>query len=75
VGPGGAQANVALAAGAPLALAGHMGGATAEASMISVANIEGHMRASSLRRIAEMAERNPEETLAIIRGWMAREAG
>jgi len=75
VGPGGAQANVALAAGAPLALAGHMGGATEEESMISVANIEGHMRASSLRRIAEMAERNPEETLAIIRGWMAREAG
>jgi len=43
-------------------------------SMVNVANIEGQVRAASLRRIAEMVEKNPEETLAIMRGWMARES-
>lgn len=44
-------------------------------SMINVVNVEGQIRASSMRRVAEMAATNPEETLTIIRGWMAREAG
>jgi flagellar M-ring protein FliF len=40
---------------------------------VNLANVEGQVRATSLRRIAEMAEKSPEETLAIMRGWMARE--
>jgi flagellar M-ring protein FliF len=44
-------------------------------SMVNVAQIEGQIRASSIRRIAEMAERHPDETLSIVRGWMAQEAG
>jgi flagellar M-ring protein FliF len=42
-------------------------------SMVNIAQIEGQMRASSLRRIGELAEKHPEETLSIVRGWMVQE--
>ena len=42
-------------------------------SMVNIAQIEGQMRASSLRRIGELVEKHPEETLSIIRGWMVQE--
>jgi flagellar M-ring protein FliF len=42
-------------------------------SMVKIAQIEGQMRASSLRRISELAEKHPDETLAIVRGWMVQE--
>lgn len=43
-------------------------------SMVSIANIEGQLRASSMRRIAELVDKNPDETLAVVRGWMAEES-
>ncbi|MDE2516165.1 MAG: flagellar M-ring protein FliF [Rhodospirillales bacterium] len=43
-------------------------------SMVQLAQIEGAMRASSLRRIADLVDKHPEETVAIMRGWMAQEA-
>lgn len=48
-------------------------GLLADESMVNLANIEGQMRASSLRRLGDLVERHPEETLAIMRGWMAQE--
>lgn len=42
-------------------------------SMVNIAQIEGQMRASSLRRIGELVEKHPEETLVIMRGWMMQE--
>ena len=72
-GPGDAMA--ALRGGARLAASGQSAGLLADESMVNVMNIEGQIRASSLRRIVEIAETSPEETLAIIRGWIAREAG
>jgi flagellar M-ring protein FliF len=44
-------------------------------SMVNIAQIEGQMRASSLRRITELVEKHPEETLSIVRGWMVQENG
>jgi len=55
--------------------AGSGAGLLEDESMVNVANVEGQVRAASLRRIADIAEKNPEETLAIMRGWMARENG
>ena len=60
------------------ALTGLTSGALAAAqledeSMISLNQIEGQMRASSLRRITELVEKHPEETLSIVRGWMVQE--
>lgn len=42
-------------------------------SMVNIAQIEGQMRASSLRRIGELVDKHPEETLSIVRGWMVQE--
>lgn len=39
-------------------------------SMISLSNIEGQMRASSIRKLNELVDRHPEETVTIVRGWM-----
>ena len=58
----------AMAAGAPPPL-------LEDESMVNIAQIEGQMRASSLRRIAELVEKHPEETLSIVRGWMVQENG
>lgn len=44
-------------------------------SMVNIAQIEGQMRASSLRKITELVEKHPEETLSIVRGWMVQENG
>lgn len=44
-------------------------------SMVNIAQIEGQMRASSLRKISELVEKHPEETLSIVRGWMVQESG
>ena len=43
--------------------------------LITVAQIEGQMRASSMRRVAQLVERHPDETLAIVRNWMGQERG
>ena len=42
-------------------------------SMVNIAQVEGQMRASSLRKISELVEKHPEETLSIMRGWMVQE--
>jgi flagellar M-ring protein FliF len=42
-------------------------------SMVNIAQIEGQMRASSLRRITQIVEKHPDETLSIVRGWMVQE--
>ncbi|MSP01485.1 MAG: flagellar M-ring protein FliF [Acetobacteraceae bacterium] len=44
-------------------------------SMISLSQIEGQMRASSLRKLADIVAKHPDETLTIMRGWMAQENG
>lgn len=38
--------------------------------MINIAQVEGRVRASSLRRIGEIVEKHPEEAVAILRGWL-----
>ena len=84
--PGVAQAALAGPAGAALgpgnavAAALSRGGGPAlpmleDESMVNIAQIEGQMRASSLRRLTELVEKHPEETLSIMRGWMAQENG
>ncbi len=47
--------------------------AFADGSMVNVANIEGMMRASSIRRIGDLVVKHPEETLSIVRNWLTQE--
>ena len=68
--------GVSLAA--PMRLAGAAGGngqaMLTDESMVNMANVEGQLRASSLRKLSEMVEKHPEESLAIMRGWLTAEA-
>ncbi|HEX4260746.1 MAG TPA: flagellar M-ring protein FliF, partial [Acetobacteraceae bacterium] len=43
--------------------------------LIEIANVEGQLRASSIRRIADMVEKHPDESLSIVRSWMLQEGG
>ena len=46
----------------------------AAASAIDVATIQGQVHAQSVHRVGELAERNPNETVAIIRQWLTEPA-
>lgn len=43
-------------------------------SMIDISQVEGRVRASSLRKIAEIVDRHPEEALSVLRGWLSQES-
>ncbi|MFC7473214.1 flagellar basal-body MS-ring/collar protein FliF [Dankookia sp. GCM10030260] len=75
--PGGPEEVAALAAGTaaggggalppgadPAALPG------AEESMVSLAHVQGQMRASSLNALSQMVQRHPDESLAVLRRWL-----
>ena len=42
--------------------------------MIDVAQVQGQVHAQSVHRVGELAERNPNETAAIIRQWLSEDA-
>ena len=44
-------------------------------SMAGIGNVDGQLRASALRRLTEMVERHPEESLTIMRAWMQQGHG
>ncbi|MBS0558620.1 MAG: flagellar M-ring protein FliF [Proteobacteria bacterium] len=44
-------------------------------TLVHVAQFEGQMRASSLRRISTLVERHPEEALGVVRNWLAQGHG
>ncbi|MGY8677430.1 flagellar basal-body MS-ring/collar protein FliF [Bradyrhizobium sp. UFLA05-153] len=46
----------------------------ATASAIDVATVQGQVHAQSVHRVGELAERNPNETVAIIRQWLSEPA-
>jgi flagellar biosynthesis/type III secretory pathway M-ring protein FliF/YscJ len=73
-GPGGTAAGDApgLGRSPTLALAGP-GSAAEDESMVSLGSIEGAVRASSLRAVATLVDKNPEESLAVMRSWMVKE--
>jgi flagellar M-ring protein FliF len=42
--------------------------------MVDVARIDGKVRASALKKIEEIVERHPEETIGILRQWMSEDS-
>jgi flagellar M-ring protein FliF len=44
------------------------------ANLIDVAQVQGQVHAQSVHRVGELAERNPNETAAIIRQWLSEPA-
>ncbi|WP_439815536.1 flagellar basal-body MS-ring/collar protein FliF [Zavarzinia sp. CC-PAN008] len=80
MGPDGQKA-LAGPDGAPLALPNGTPGVPDLANpiseieaMINMANVEGQVKASSLKKIGEIVQKHPEEAIAIMRNWMYREA-
>jgi flagellar M-ring protein FliF len=43
-------------------------------SMIDIAQVQGQVHAQSVHRVGELAERNPNETAAIVRAWLSEPA-
>ncbi len=42
--------------------------------MIDIDRVDGRVKASSVKRVGEIVDKHPEETLAIVRGWLHSEA-
>ncbi len=72
---GPAGGNYASLAEAPATRMIAAGGAAmlADESMVDMMNVEGQLRASSIRKLSEMVDKHPEESLSIMRGWMTQE--
>lgn len=72
--PAGAQAQLAgtAASGGALPAGADQVGNPIE-SMIDIAKIEGQVRESSLKKVAEIIGNHPDETMAILRSWLHEE--
>jgi flagellar M-ring protein FliF len=46
-------------------------GTNATAQLIDVAQVQGQVHAQSVHRVGELAERNPNETVSIVRQWLS----
>jgi flagellar M-ring protein FliF len=44
------------------------------AKMIDIAQVQGQVHAQAVQKVAELADRNPNETIAIIRSWLHENA-
>src|SRR4051812_35121219 len=44
------------------------------AKMIDIAQVQGQVHAQSVQKVGELADRNPQETVAIIRSWLHENA-
>jgi flagellar M-ring protein FliF len=41
-----------------------------EEGLVSLGNVDGQLRASAIRRLGELVDKHPEESLSIVRAWM-----
>jgi flagellar M-ring protein FliF len=73
----GAAAPAHLVEAGPIAAeAGDLGAipASQTAQMIDIAQVQGQVHAQSLHKVAELAQKNPQETISIIRQWLHESA-
>jgi flagellar M-ring protein FliF len=70
-----APTGMAALTGPGMSAAGMTAAQLEDEAMISLSQIEGQMRASSLRKLTDIVSKHPDETLTIMRGWMAQENG
>jgi flagellar M-ring protein FliF len=70
---GGGGGNLSGAAVPALAGGGRAAAMLTDESMVDMANIEGQIRASSIRKLADLVEKHPDESLTIMRSWMNQE--
>ena len=61
-------------AGAPALPSSQTIDAADKDTMLNVASIQGEVRASSIRRLGELVETQPDASVTVIRGWLAQKA-
>ncbi len=66
----GGPAGAAAIAGTPGATALPAADALGDEDLISLAHVQGQMRASSIARLTALVSENPDEALAVIRRWL-----
>ena len=82
---GAAAAQAAIAAGADAAVAAAAAAivsgeqpmpaiASHTSKMIDIAQVQGQVHAQSIQKVGELAERNPHETVSIVRQWLHESA-
>lgn len=73
-GAGVTQLQTTMAGGATALLPGNSGGQLAGPSdmeqRLDIARIEGQVKASSVRKVADFVDKHPEESTAILRSWV-----
>jgi len=60
--------------GAPARLPGMGGGGETPEMLIDVANIKGGVKSSSIKKVAEIVDKYPEETMGVIRNWVVKQS-
>jgi flagellar M-ring protein FliF len=73
------EAEPAVLSGAAAAALAHVAGGeppgeSAAAKMIDIAQVQGQVHAQTVQKVGELADRNPNETVSIIRHWLHGEA-
>ena len=73
-GPGGTMALLEEEPGDTPALGGPAGSvASARDEMVQLANVSGELRMASIQQVSDLVDKHPEESLAVIRGWLRRD--
>jgi flagellar M-ring protein FliF len=76
---GGGSNAIAQQAGGALGI-GHSGGeggqpGSDDDETVTMSQIQGQLRASSIRKVTKLVDQHPDTTLGIIRGWMSTDQG
>jgi flagellar M-ring protein FliF len=68
------QANPALPAPSGAVVPSEGGEPSDADQMIDISQVEGRVKASSIRKIGEIVEKHPEEAVSIVRNWMYQDS-
>ena len=68
-------ANPALTGPSDQEFMAAQGGKDAEESLINMQGVEGKVKASSVKKVEEIVQNYPNETVAVLRSWMTQEPG
>ena len=74
---GGAAGSITSAGGPNVSIVGSdeaVAISNRTSAMIDIAQVQGQVHAQSVQKVGELADRNPNETVAIIRGWLHEKA-
>jgi flagellar M-ring protein FliF len=69
-----ARDGAAVAAAAPGAVEVITAEPSKTAKMIDIAQVQGQVHAQSVQKVGELAEKNPSETVSILRTWLHESA-